>query len=182
MDQNQIYTAVVTLSVKPGCEQLYEQWQNTISQAALKFEGHLGVSVLRPPSGTAAEYVTVFRFNGYENLKRWINSPIRQQLLQEVQPLLETTTRVQILEGMANWFTLPGKPLLKPPPKYKMAILLWVAVFTLLNFVSPQVSKLLEVYPRLFVTAINTAVTVICTTYFIMPWMTKVFNKWLTQH
>lgn len=181
IDENNIYTAIVTLQVKPGSELLYENWQDKITQAALKFEGHLGVNSLRPPSGRAPEYVTVFRFHGYENLKRWINSPIRQELLEEVKPLLEKTAEVQILEGMANWFTLPGRPELKPPPKYKMAILLWVAVFLQLTFLSPLIVKLLEGLPKIIITAVNTGIIVILTTYFIMPYITKVFNKWLRQ-
>lgn len=76
---NQQVTAVISHYVRPGREQGYEEWLHGISQIARKFEGHNGITVLRPQSGSRAEYVIILRFDNYKNLCQWMRSPERQE-------------------------------------------------------------------------------------------------------
>jgi uncharacterized protein len=76
--------------------------------------------------------------------------------------------RTQVLTGLETWFTLPGRPGVPPPPRYKMAILTWIAIFPLVTLVAILLGPVLErlsLVPRL---AITTAVTVPITTWLVM--------------
>ncbi len=67
---NQQVTAVISHYIRPGRESGYEAWLEGISQVARQFEGHNGVTILRPQPGLRAEYVIILRFNNYHNLWR----------------------------------------------------------------------------------------------------------------
>jgi uncharacterized protein len=57
----------------------YEQWVQGISQVARQFDGHLGLSILRPSPGVRREYVSILKFDRYDNLKAWMESAARQE-------------------------------------------------------------------------------------------------------
>lgn len=176
--ENEPVTVVVSRLVKPGCEQAYEQWIKGITQEAMKFEGHLGIHVIRPPTDTYPEYVLIFKFDQYANLKKWIDSEVRQQWLEKSEHLVQENPKVQILRGMEAWFTLPGRQI-KPPPRYKMAIILWLAVFTLLNIVPPLLAPIIGGLPPILRLLITSAIMVWLMTYLVMPFLTKLFYRWL---
>jgi uncharacterized protein len=60
-DKQQV-TAVISHLVKPGREKDYEQWLHNISGVAQQFEGHAGVSFIRPQDATSLEYVIILKF------------------------------------------------------------------------------------------------------------------------
>jgi antibiotic biosynthesis monooxygenase (ABM) superfamily enzyme len=62
-------------------------------------------------------------------LKTWIESDIRQEWIERLQPLIEKPEAIQTLTGLETWFTLPDKPMKAPPPRYKMAVVTWLGVF-----------------------------------------------------
>ena len=68
---DQPVTVSVSRKVIAGKEKEYEQWLGGISKAGAKYPGHLGVNVLRPCSATKGEYVVIYRFDSYENARRW---------------------------------------------------------------------------------------------------------------
>lgn len=112
----QIVTAVISHLVKPGQEDRYEQWLHEISKVAQQFEGHSGVSFVRPQNAAHPEYAIILKFDCYKNLRQWMESPIRQEWIDRVKPLVQKDQDVQILTGLETWFTLPGK-LVQHPPK-----------------------------------------------------------------
>ena len=63
-------TAVISHYIRPGRESGYEAWLEGISQTARQFEGHNGVTILRPQPGLRNEYVIILRFDKYRNLSR----------------------------------------------------------------------------------------------------------------
>src|SRR5215831_18408202 len=69
-------TVIVTRRARKGKSNEFEQWMDGILHAAMKFEGHMGVNVVRPlPPGR--DYTIIFRFDTYSHLTQWENSPIR---------------------------------------------------------------------------------------------------------
>ena len=140
-NQNQEVTAVISHYIRPGRESGYEEWLQGISQAAREFEGHHGVTILRPQAGSRAEYVIILRFDRYSNLCQWMRSPERKQWMERAKPLTEKQENVQILTGLEALVSLPN--MASPPPKYKTAFVTWIGVFlcssTLGYFLSPYV-------------------------------------------
>lgn len=171
-------TVIFTHFVKPGREIAYEQWIQDISQVAHQFDGHLGISILRPSPGVQREYVSILKFDRYDNLKVWMESTARQDFLDRVQPLVDDL-KVEMLTGMEAWFTLPNQPMIKPPPRYKMAILTWIAVYTLLSILGFSLAPLLAALPAFIRTFIISIIMVVLMTYLVMPWMTRLTKAWL---
>lgn len=178
-DENQPVTVVVSQLVKPGREQAYEQWVKGISNAALKFYGHLGTSILRPQQGSRPEYVIVFKFDRYVNLKKWMESDIRQKWLAQSNRLVQDAPTVQQLSGMETWFTLPGQSPKRPPLRYKMSILTWVAVYVLLNILTYVLAPVLRGFPMFIGQLIISGLMVVLLTYVVLPQITRLFYKWL---
>ncbi len=181
-DDNQHVTAVISHLVKPEHVSAYEKWLRDVSVVAQQFEGHCGVSFVRPQDETYPEYAIILKFDRYQNLKRWMESPIRKRWLEKAQPLVQKDQDVQVLTGFETWFTLPGKLVKQPPKRYKMAILTALAVFIVSQILSRTLGLLLTDLPSLLRAFILTTLTVFSLVYVVMPRITRLFYRWLYPH
>ncbi len=172
-------TAIISHVVRSGREQGYEEWFHGIATDARKFQGHLGVNVIRPRDHAHPEYVVILKFERYDNLKQWLESDTRRQWIERLQPLIEKPEAVQTLTGLETWFTLSDKPLQSPPPRYKMALITWLGVFITLAILSRLLAPLLSGLPVLLNQLITTGLVVASLTYLIMPRLTQLFRQWL---
>ena len=172
-------TAVASRRVKRGREREFEEWVSGILAAANGFSGYLGSEVLRPGDAPGDdEYRIVFRFDRKSNLRAWEESEERHRWLREAEPLIHEE-RVHVLTGLETWFTLPWKAGEPSPPRYKMAIVTWLAVFPLITVILVLFGPLLGLLPMLLRTLVLTAVMVSLMTYVIMPRLTRLFSFWL---
>ena len=178
-DKNKAVTAVISHLVKPKCRQAYEDWINGISAIAAEFEGHRSVSIIRPEYHIYPEYVVILTFDSYPNLKRWMESEVRDRWIEKVKPLIQQPENVQVQTGLESWFTLPGQHRQKQPTRYKQAILTWVAVYALLMILNQLLAPFTEDLPDFLSTAITSGIVVGLLTYVVMPRVTQVFQKWL---
>lgn len=178
-DENHQVTAVISHIVRAGREQGYEEWFHGIASDAQKFKGHLGVSTIRPRDHAHPEYVVILRFDRYDNLKAWLESDIRREWIERLQPLIEKPESIQTLTGLETWFSLPHQPLKVPPPRYKMALVTWLGVFVTLAILSRLLAPLLSGLPLLLSQLITTGLVVCLLTYLVMPRLTKLFRHWL---
>ncbi|WP_242036499.1 antibiotic biosynthesis monooxygenase [Leptolyngbya sp. FACHB-321] len=156
-----------------------EAWFHGIAADARQFKGHLGVSTIRPQDHSHPEYVVILKFDRYDNLKAWLESGVRHEWLERLQPLIEEPEAIQTLTGLETWFTLPNKTIKAPPPKYKMALVTWLGVFVTLAVVSRLLAPLLSNLPILLNQLITTGLVVALLTYLIMPYLTRFFKRWL---
>lgn len=175
----QLVTAVICHLVKPGQEVAYEQWLHDISSVAQQFAGHSGVSFVRPPDASHPEYAIILKFDCYEHLKAWIDSPVRQRWIDKVKPLVQNDQTVQVLTGLETWFTLPGKLVQRPPKRYKMAILTALAVFAVAQVLGLVLAPVLASLYPLLRSFVLTVATVFMLTYLVMPRVTRLFYFWL---
>lgn len=177
-DYSQHVTAVITHRVRSGRQEGYEDWIKGIAAAAREFEGHLGVSILRPQPGQP-DYVIVLQFDACDRLTAWLNSDTRKMWIERVQPLIQEQETVQVLSGLESWFQLPTQAGPKPPKRYKQAILVWLAVMLVSLLVNPLIAPVLQFLPGVLRTAVGVAITVFLLSYVIMPRFTKWFKRWL---
>lgn len=178
-DDSQQVTAVIAHTVKSGREKDYEQWLHDISAVAQQFEGHAGVSFIRPQDSTNPEYAIILRFDRYRNLKQWLDSPERQRWIDKVKDLIQKDEAVQTLTGLETWFTLPGRLVQQPPKRYKMAILTSLSVFILSQIVARLFGPVVRVLPELLRSLIIVTIVVFSLTYLVMPRVTRLFYRWL---
>jgi uncharacterized protein len=135
------------------------------------------MEVIRPVDGGDPEYVVIFRFDGYSNLRVWERSEVRARWLDRSRPLLQAPPKVQEFSGLETWFTLPSRRT-AAPPKYKMAVITGVVIFPL----ATALSVLLELvggWPLLLRSAVLTVVLVLLMTYAVMPGVTRLFRGWM---
>jgi antibiotic biosynthesis monooxygenase (ABM) superfamily enzyme len=171
-------TAVASRRVKPGKEQEFEEWVAGILGAVEEFPGYLGSNVIKPRDDDDDEFQIVFKFDHASNLERWEGSEERHAWLRQVQPLVHEEN-VRVLTGLETWFTLPSRPGEPAPPRYKMAVMTWIAVFPLATAIFAVTQPLLGGLPVVLRTLVFTLVMVTTMTYVVMPRMTRLFSFWL---
>jgi len=179
MSGNDPVTIIITRVVKPGYQQAFESALQEISGQVKKFPGYMGGNLIRPSNGSNLEYVNIFRFDTYEHMHAWETSQVRQKWLRKLDELLDCESKPQIITGLEYWFTLPENPLEKPPPRHKMALLIWLAVFPILLVLPPAIRDLLKGFPDIVVVAAISALMVTLMTFVIMPLLTRCFARWL---
>lgn len=172
-------TVIVSRQVKPGCEKAFEEFISGITAAAMTYEGHLGSNIFRPSDPKYREYKIIFKFDRQSNLRRWEESECRRQWLARAESLTVGSPVIEILTGLETWFTLPAKKPIKPPPRYKMAVLTFLAIFPLINLVNLLLTPFLVGFPPLIRTFIVCVILVSLMTYVVMPRMTRLFYRWL---
>ena len=172
-------TVVAAHRVKPGKEKAFEETISGMIQAAMTFEGHLGANILRPTDPADPQYRIIFKFNRMSNLRRWEESQERHEWLIRLADLTQDSSPLQILTGLETWFTLPRERAIVPPPRYKMALITWLAIFPLISGINALFGPFLNPLPMLLRSLILTLVLVLLMTYVVMPRMTKLFAPWL---
>lgn len=172
-------TVTISRRVKPECQEEFELFLVGITNACGQFRGHLGSNIFRPVNSDDPEYRVIFKFDRLSNLRNWETSLERKQWFDIAEPLTVSPPKIQVISGLETWFTLSGKPSITPPPRYKMALVTWLAVFPLITIISATLQQLLGMLPLVLRVAIVTAIAVPTMTYLLMPQMTKLFAVWL---
>jgi antibiotic biosynthesis monooxygenase (ABM) superfamily enzyme len=176
---NDPVTVIVTRKAKKGRIKEFEEWMDGIIHEAMKFEGHMGVHIIRPSDPPLnREYVIIFRFNTYENLAKWERSEIRKEWLKKSRDVTEGEPKVEMQTGLEFWFT-PSSGSLAVPPRYKMAMVTGTVIFVLLSILVPQIQLATKDLPFLFRTLVVVAIMVLLMTYVVMPSVTRLLGPWL---
>ncbi len=175
-------TTIVRVKPKKGFEKQTLDWFHSISETASHFSGHLDSEVFETVYETPQkEIVNIFRFDTYENLMAWENSIERHKQLEAGKAFFEQVNEKQLLTGLEFWFEGKNSRVNKAPAKWKMMVVTTIIIFVLLNTLIPLLSKLFLMidFPRLLTSLFSVMILVSLMTYFIMPFFTKVFSKWL---
>jgi hypothetical protein len=179
-DQTGPVTVSIARKIVSGREADYEEWLKTLSAEAVEFPGHMGVNVIRPPAGSR-EYVTIFRFDSYENSKAWEDSAIRKEWLERLDGIVEGEAEVRQGTGLEFWFSLPELPVARPSP-HKMAFVLLIVVFVLVSTIRSVLSIYAAEWPMLGQVFVSVSCQVMLMTYVIMPRVTRLLQGWLYGH
>jgi len=177
-------TVAITRHVKPGRVAEYDAWLHEVMVLASRWPGYHGSTVMRPRhGGERPEYTSVFHFDTEEHLTAWMEAPERLAMLARVVDIAEEPTDETVYEtGMEYWFTPQDVVTpVRPPPRWKMVIVLTVVVFVMLNVVRMVLTPLRETAPLPVVQIVSALIQVVALTYFIMPWLTKRLAFWLQR-
>lgn len=179
IDKDSTVTVVVSRRIKEGNEKEFEILSNELSQKASDFKGYLGSVILQPSSNDDPEYRIVYKFNNQDNLDIWLNSNERLELLKRIDNLLKEESKISTSLGVITWLTLPGKPKVKAPKKYKITIVSWLALYPTVTLIFLVLGDVLSNVPLLARTFIVTAIVMPLMSYVLMPRFTKWFSFWL---
>lgn len=172
-------TVMVTRRVKPGHETEFEASLSGIVAASSAFSGHLGATMFRPDRPGESQYGVVFKFDRESNLQLWLDSPERKEWLARIDKHAAEEAKVRVMTGLETWFTLPSKEATRPLPRYKMAVLTWIAIFPLVTVMLLVLQPPLSILPFPVPIMIMTALLTVLMTYLVMPRLTRLCARWL---
>jgi antibiotic biosynthesis monooxygenase (ABM) superfamily enzyme len=171
-------TVVVSRNVFPGHERDYDDWVRHMVAAAKEAPGNRGVTMLIPPPGKSGLYHLVLRFADERSVHLWETSYIRQKLSHEAD---DFSRRIrQEATGLETWFSIPECPELETPPRWKMAIVTFIAVYVLASIIIPLLDIIFEGANFYALNILTSALLVGILTWAVMPWFSRyIFRKWL---
>ena len=169
-------TVTVARKVAPGREADFEEWVQGIMEAAAKFPGFLGGGVLRPPRA-GREWHVVYRFADAEKQRAWEASAERAAWLARADEFARETGTTHV-SGLETWFALPGRTA-PAPPKWKMAIVTFAAVYPLALLVTVALAPRTAAWPLLLRPVAFAGVLVPLMTWVVMPRLTRLLRRWL---
>jgi antibiotic biosynthesis monooxygenase (ABM) superfamily enzyme len=179
--ENAIVTLVIQHHIVTGAEAQYEAWLKDIIPEAMRFNGHLGVNVIRP-GGASGIYTVVLRFDSHDHVREWIESDTRRRLIERVEPLLAKGEQLEITTGLEYWFTPQGMEQKKAKP-FKQFLVTLSAIFPLTVIVPWLMAPLFQAVPLLALPLVAkfciALVIVFLMIYVIMPRYTKLIAHWL---
>jgi antibiotic biosynthesis monooxygenase (ABM) superfamily enzyme len=173
-------TGIIVHHPRIEAREAYENWLVEIREACRQFPGYLSTDVVRPACEEDG-YTVIIRFAGVEQLKAWIESDVRREFLQRIEPALAKGDRYVIRTGLDFWFAQPAS--VTPPKRHKQFLLTLSAIFPLTIVVPWVLGPLLRLLegPGGFVLGkllVATAI-VFLMVFAIMPHYTRLVAKWL---
>lgn len=172
-------TVAVRRRTKPGCELPFEEAMRQFIAFALSSPGNRGIHVLRSEEANPREYTVVDRFADAAARRAFTETRTYRDWMTRLREFTEGDPHVAEMEGLAGWFTLPDKPMHRPPPKPKMALLAFLGIYPLICFLPPLAGKLLPAWHPLLRNAVVAGLIVVLLTWVVMPPLTKLLRHWL---
>jgi antibiotic biosynthesis monooxygenase (ABM) superfamily enzyme len=165
---------VLERRAKPGAGERLVEWIRRLVESARRSTGLEGSSVLT--AGETGAYIILLRFESQASLDHWNASEEVRALLAEGESIAAAGVPAPPASGFETWFQVPGLAAPTPPPRWKMALLTWIALVPLVLGVGYVVPKSL---PDLIQIAVGTAVPVVLLTWLIMPFLANALHGWL---
>ena len=170
-------TLVVSRRIKPGREKEYSDWLRRVIEAANKFPGYRGITTLAPQGFDSNIRYMVWRFNTKADLDNWEKSDVRNKFVEEDQNYAEQ--HYEEASGLETWFSLPDMHRVVAPPRWKMFLVTTLAASLVSFVIRYLLTPYLGDWPLSLTTLVYSALLVGILTYFAMPWLSRLFRKWL---
>lgn len=171
-------TVAVSRHVIPGREAAFAEWAQGISADAARFPGHLGAGYIRPARADD-EHTIVYRFDTREHFDAWQGSGERSRWMEASRDLIVGEPRVQMATGLEYWFADPSCATGAPPKVWKQALLTWLGLYPTVLVVAYTVGALIAGWPLPARSIVTTALSVLLMTWVVMPFVTRVFRRFL---
>jgi antibiotic biosynthesis monooxygenase (ABM) superfamily enzyme len=168
---------VATRHVRPGCEAAFQDALRDFFQESYRHPGVVGASMIVPPPGSGSSEIGILRtFTSEEARDEFFDSPLFKAWEEKTAPLTEEGWTYRNLSGMEAWFRSPQGP----PPRWKMALLTWLAVWPVTMAVRTLLLPLLgPTPPTILSSGVVAAGVVVVLTWVAMPLLVKAARNWL---
>lgn len=165
---------VLERRARPGQRAPFEAWARRLLASATRAPGALrGSSVLAHDD----DHVLLFCFANRAALDGWQGCAEVVALLAEGEAVGEGPVGAPSVQtGLETWFTVPGVPAAGPPPRWKMALVTWLALMPLVWATGHVVPPDLPLYARL---PLSTGIPVVLLTWLVMPALARLLHGWL---
>jgi antibiotic biosynthesis monooxygenase (ABM) superfamily enzyme len=170
-------TSLISRSIKPGYEKDYDDWLRRFLAFERKALGYLGTTVILPGGTNSNIRYIIRRFTDKASMEIWDKSSDVQKLLQEVN--MYSTRHYETATGLETWFMLPDLKTVVPPPRWKMAIVVFIAAYTTSLLARSFLAPLISEWPLITSTIIFITILVTSLTYIALPVLSRLLRRWL---
>lgn len=174
---NEPIHVAITRKVKPGCEAEFQAALKAFFQSSFAHTGVHGASMLVPPPGSPSPEFGILRtFANAQQRDDFYASPMFQAWEERIKPLTEGLPEYRELTGLEAWFRSPHNP----PPRWKMALLTWIAVWPVSMAVPAALKPWFSssVPGFVFAGAVAGGIVLVLT-WVAMPLLVKLTKGWL---
>jgi uncharacterized protein len=170
----------ITLRVRKTHVAEFERALADFARQSLTEPGARGVYCLHPPPGSAStDYGIMRSFASASERDAFYDSPLFKGWLTLIEPMVEGKSTRWQLSGLEAWFRDGREP---TPPRWKMALLTWPAVWFSSTLVRAIVAPALGPNVPQFVAAgFITAGVVVILTWVVMPFLARAARPWLLR-
>ncbi len=173
------YTAVVHYSAPTGDARARDAAAQDLLETAASHAGHRGSVVLRGGSSTAPELYIVLNFANRESWQQWESGGPARRAIARLDQVTGLPGDGHLVDSMAGWFNLPELSGLRTPPRWKSAVVSFVAltplIFGIQTLLRPVIAGL-----NGFLAGVTVSLIMIpLATYLVMPFMTRLLRRWL---
>ena len=174
---NQPVHVAITRKIKPGCEAEFQAALQEFFKTSFAHTGVHGASMLVPPPGSPSPEFGILRtFANAQQRDDFYASPMFQAWEERIKPLTEGTPEYRELNGLEAWFRSPRIP----PPRWKIALLTWLAVWPVSMAVPAALHPLIGAkVPGVFFAGAVVGGIVLVLTWVAMPMLVKLAKGWL---
>jgi uncharacterized protein len=168
-------TEVISRNIAAGHEKDYDDWLERFMISERQFPGYLGTTILAPGGNISSLRYVINRFADQASLDAWENSEVALSLIEEVSKY----STLQRVTGLETWFNLPNLKTISAPPKWKMAIVSFIAAYSISSVAHYILNIYLGQQRPLLTEILMTVILVIALTYFAMPLLSRLLRRWL---
>lgn len=180
--ENQGASVVINHHVLNGKQKDYEDWLNEIGPICRKAVGNIDWQIIRPIPNLTFNYTVIIRFDTIQNLKNWMESDERKNLIEKVKPLFTKEDDYFIQSGLDFLFQAKNENQ-KVPVRWKQYLVTWSAIYPLSILIPLLVLPILKTvnFPenKLINSFFISGSIVFIMVYLLMPNYTKLIKKWL---
>lgn len=155
----------------------FERELISFASASLADPHSRGVHLLYPtPDAETPEYGILRSFESAEARDAFYRSDFYRHWAERIEHLVEGAPVARELNGLEAWFRGPGMP----PPRWKMAILTWIAVWPVSMLVPKIIVPLIgDRLPHVLRSGVVAAGIVAVLTWLAMPLLVKIAHRWI---
>jgi len=176
-DHTNEVTFVIRRNIKSGYEREYDDWLRRYLAIERKTPGYLGTTIIMPGGANSGIRYIIQRYADKASMKARKDSQESLNLIEEANnysiPHYESGT------GMETWFSLPDLKAIIPPPRWKMAIVIFIAAYGISLLSRYILNPYLREWPLLSSSIIFTGILVVSLTYIAMPILSRLLRRWL---
>lgn len=180
--ENNGATVVITHHILDGKQTEYEQWLDLIGPVVRSSNGNIDWQIIRPIPNLTYSYTVIIRFDTIENLRHWMHSEARKNLISKAASLFAKEDNYYIKTGLDFLFVSENSPG-KIPVRWKQWLATWSAIYvlsaTIPLLVLPFIRSLRLPANRLIDSFFVSGCIVFLMVYVVMPNYTKLIKKWL---
>jgi antibiotic biosynthesis monooxygenase (ABM) superfamily enzyme len=168
----------ITLRVRRSHVAEFERALTDFARRSLAEPGARGVHCIYPPPGSAStEYGLMRSVASAADRDAFYETILFKDWLARIEPMVEGKSTRRQLSGLEAWFRDGGEPM---PPRWKMALLTWPAVWLVSMLVRAVVAPTLgPKLPQVLESGVVTAGVVVILAWIAMPFLVKIARPWL---